>query len=81
MRPAMKNEQIADMLVRFAEGKTEPWEFDDFISSRQIGKLEQARLELTSLPEQYPSESGANYCNAAGLARLKEIAEEVRSLS
>jgi len=74
----MKNEYVADMLFRFAEGKSKAWEFDDFISSRQSGKLEQARLELASLPERYPPESETEYCNVAGLVRVREIAEELR---
>ena len=81
MRLDMKNKHVADMLLRFAEGKAEPWEFDDFISSRQSGELEQARLELASLPEQYPPGVRTSYCSAAGIVRLREIAEKVRRAS
>lgn len=72
--------KVSDLIFRFADGFVEPWEFDDFISIPQVGELEIFRRELIRLPDVYPPHGKRNYCNEAGLRRLREIAQELQSL-
>jgi len=76
----MKNSDVADLLRRFVSGDVDPYEFDDFTSSRKRNeRLEAYRQELLYLPDSYPPDEGGGYCNASGIARILEIADELES--
>ena len=74
------SEKVSSILFRFLSGEAAQWEFDDLISSPRQDELEKFRLELALIREQYPSPNGGQYCNAEGLNRIKEIAEEIRQM-
>ena len=76
----MTNNEFAEMLSRFIAGSADAWEFDDYTSIRQHGKLERLRLELVALREVCPPLEPGHYCGPEGLIRMAEIAEEIRAL-
>ena len=76
----MKYNDIADLLRRFVGGDVDPYEFDDFISSRKKDdRLEAYRQELLDLPDSYPPDESGGYCNANGTNRILDIANELET--
>ena len=69
------HEELADMLRRFVRGETGEWEFDDYTSVRWPAELEPYRAEIVGLHDTHPATDG--YCDAAGMARILEIADEI----
>ena len=79
--PGQSNEEIADLLIRFLEDSADdPWEFDDFISCSQRDEIEPYRQEIGAIRDIYPPDRPRQYCNHEGMARIREIAAEIRGL-
>ena len=77
----MSNDDIADMLIRFVEGKgDDPWEFDDFTSCSQRPEIEPYRHEVAAMRETFPPIDRTRFCNEDGMRRIRVIASEIRDL-
>lgn len=71
--------EIADLIERFVSGASGEWEWDDFISTKQVDpQIERVRLFCANLPNEFPSPDGRQYCGEEGLAQLRECAKALR---
>jgi len=71
--------EVAEIISTFVRGTGSPWAWDDFISLRLSDPtLEAIRLECANLPAQYPPMAAGHYCDAAGMDRLRSLAEQLR---
>jgi hypothetical protein len=69
----------ANLISRFLDGSSEPYEWDDFTSVRcKDSVLESARQRCAAVQDEYPSENPGEYCNSQGVEVLRRIAAELR---
>lgn len=73
---------IADVLERWHQGTAGPWEFDDTVSIplRNDPELQSIINEVVGLNSTFPPEVAGAYTSKHGVARLKEIIEQLRQL-
>jgi hypothetical protein len=75
----MKPEEVADIIEAFLDGRSERWDWDDFVS---IGiadpTLESVRLACVRIQDEYPAERPGQYCNDAGAMALRALASSLR---
>lgn len=70
--------RVAEMLRRFVNGTSSPWEFDDFISTPQRDiDLEEARVEILAIPNQFPADTADAFASERGLDRIVEISKKL----
>ena len=73
-------EEVALIIEQFLDGRCGDWDWDDFLSiGIQEPELETVRRRCSAVWEEYPSGKPGEYCNADGLAVLRQIAQELRS--
>ncbi len=66
----------------FLAGSGGDWDWDDFISIPiPFAELEAVRGFCLELPTRYPPKDRAHWCNAEGLAALKERVQELKTRS
>jgi hypothetical protein len=71
--------ELIDLLSRFLDGQTDPWEWGDFTTSRfSDPAVEEVRDTCSDLPDLYPPIEKGAYCNAAGMQKLREIVEQLK---
>ncbi len=72
--------EAAETIERFVEGRSDAYEWDDFISRPADDPfIEKIRAECAELPTRFPATMPSEYCNEAGAFRLKELAAHLRS--
>ena len=71
--------EVADIISTFVRGDGSSLVWDDFISLPISDvAFEAIRLECADLPAQYPPTVAGHYCDAAGMHRLRSLAERLR---
>lgn len=69
-----------DLIERFVGGAVQPWEWDDFTSTRsRHSSVEALRAEAGSVCDDFPRAGAEEWCSEAGRQRLLEIAARVRA--
>ena len=80
--PGMKRtpEEVANTIEGFANGGGNQWAWDGFTSIRiDDPELEEVRQKIVNLPVEFPAENPREYCNEAGMQKMREIAQELRA--
>jgi hypothetical protein len=69
---------VRDVLVRFLDGTSGPFEFDDFVSA-SIGdpRLDAIRERCRGLWAEFPPELPEHYCGAGGFGVMRRCVEEL----
>lgn len=72
--------EVATIIERFVDGRSSPYEWDDFISRPvEDSVIDEIRLECVAIPERFPPSVPTQYCNEQGAERLKGLAARLRS--
>jgi hypothetical protein len=77
----MNYNEMADIIERFVEGKSAPWEWEEYF---QTGKYEdpflrQAQRRVLTVSFEFPPGAEGGYTNSEGLAILRGLVDELRS--
>ena len=71
--------EVADLIERFVDGRTGPYDWDDFESVPITNPdLDAVRIECLEIHHKYPPGEAGGYCNEAGRAELRRIAAQLR---
>ena len=76
-------DEIANTIEGFVTGAAgSQWAWDGFTSIRlDDPELEKIRQQIVALPVEYPPSNPRDYCSEAGLEKLRQIAQELRTRS
>ena len=72
--------EVADVLERFAEGKGNKWDWDDFTSGPILDDafLKEIQTRCCTLGAEFPPERKGSYCGPGGLDVLRGYVKELR---
>jgi len=74
----VNKKELAKLIDSFLDGSAREWEWDDFISVKQVDpEIEQIRQKCIALPKEFPPTEPRTYCNIEGMNVLKSIAEKL----
>jgi hypothetical protein len=77
--PRATPQEVARLIDDFLDGKSRPYDWDDFISIKiEDSYLDSVRKTCREVPEKYPADKKGHYCNAEGFVVLRALANEVR---
>ena len=73
-------EEVASTIEGFANGTGNQWAWDGFTSIRlDDPELEAIRKKIVALPVEFPSTNPRDYCNEAGMEKLRQMARDLRA--
>ena len=76
--PRMTALEVRDILMRFLDDKTGPYEWDDFISVPiRDQMLDAIRERCIGLPVEFPPEVPGHYCNESGDNVLRQLIRQL----
>ncbi len=71
--------EVIEEIEKFLNGKGGAYDWDDFVTLRiRDSKLDAIRIECCELRDKYPPEGKRQYCSDEGLARLRQILNQLR---
>ena len=75
-------EEVASTIEGFVNGTGNQWAWDGFTSIRlDDSELEAIRQKIVALPVEYPPSKPREYCNEAGVERMRQIVQDLRARS
>ena len=78
--PAADYENAAALIEAFLDGKSGQWDWDDFTSIKKKDPfLESVRRRCVSVRDEHPSPHADAYCDAAGMAVLRGLVQDLRA--
>jgi hypothetical protein len=78
--PVDDYESAASIIEAFVDGKSGPWDWDDFTSiKKKEALLESVRSRCISVRDEYPPKSEGAYCNTEGVEVLRALVRELRA--
>jgi hypothetical protein len=71
--------EAADAILRFLDGPSGEWDWDDFASCPDSDPfINSVRLLCLHLPQGYPPPEGSSwYCSEEGIALLRDLAQRL----
>jgi hypothetical protein len=77
----MGYDELADVIERFIDGTSPPWEWDDYSLGRTYEDpfLASVQKRMLSVGVEFPSTSEREYTSPEGLVVLRELVKELRS--
>jgi hypothetical protein len=73
-------EQVAETIEAFVNGTGRQWDWDGFTSIRiDDPELEAIRKRCVAMPAEFPPSTTKEYCSAAGLQVMRELAQGLRA--
>jgi hypothetical protein len=80
MRVERSPTEVADIIQQFLDGTGGKWDWDDFISTPLCdSRLDEVRKLCGNLPNRFPPHGSGVYCDADGLAVLRNLVAELSS--
>jgi hypothetical protein len=71
-------EEVAKTIETFVSGTGRQWDWDDFTSIRiDDPDLEAIRKKCVAIPDEFPPANRTEYCSAAGLQAMRELAQSL----
>jgi hypothetical protein len=78
--PDPTKDEIIKIISEFLDGGGGPYDWDHFVSiPRKDPEIEKIRYECAQIEFDYPRRSKNMWCNEEGIARLRDILEELKS--
>ncbi len=78
--PSADYEGAAAIIEAFVDGKSGPWDWDDFTSIKKKDVfLESVRSRCIAVRDEYPPKSEGAYCDAEGVEILRALVRELRA--
>ena len=75
-------EEVASTIEGFVSGADNQWAWDGFTSIRiDDPELEAIRQKVVALPIEFPPANPRDYTSEAGMERMRQIVQELRSRS
>ncbi len=72
--------EVSDILERFLEGKSNKYEWDDFLCSPIRDRfLEDIRLKCADLRSEFPDKNSEKYCSEEGNEIMRKFVQRLRS--
>lgn len=80
VRRSLGNQEIAQLLEDFLEGRGHPLAWDGFTLGSKFDdeRLEQIRVRCAGLSEEFPAEKAGEYCNEQGRDVIRRYIVELR---
>jgi hypothetical protein len=80
MRKELSRFEVAEILERFLDGSSGPWDWDDFTRGMSFRDraLEAIRLRCSCLSEEFPPTAPNRYCGEKGLEVIRSYIAELR---
>jgi hypothetical protein len=73
-------EEVASTIEGFVNGTGNQWTWDGFTSIRiDDPELEAIRQKVVAFPVEFPPSKPKDYCNDAGMEKMRQIVHELRS--
>jgi hypothetical protein len=75
-------EEVANTIEGFVNGTGNQWAWDGFISIRlDDPELEAIREKIVALPVEFAPSNPTDYCNAAGIEKMRQLVQDLRTRS
>jgi hypothetical protein len=73
-------EEVASTIEGLVNGTGNQWAWDGFTSIRlDDPELEAIRQKIVSLPTEFPPSNSRDYCSEAGMAKMRQLAQDLRA--
>ena len=73
-------EEVANTIEGFLNGTGKQWDWDGFTSIRlDDPELDTIRKKIVDLPLEFPPDNPTDYCNAAGMEKMREMVADLRA--
>jgi hypothetical protein len=79
----LSNQQVAQILEDFLEGRGNRWAWDDFTlgMSFEDKRLEEIRIRCVGLSQEFPPDNPNEFCNEQGRNVIRDYIKELRALN
>ena len=76
--PALNKWEIIALINDFLEGRRSEWEWDEaWVRPGDSYGMDDFKSMVAYVPKQHPPDRPGSLCNAAGMARLRELRDEL----